>query len=191
MITSETDTERLIFCIICNKKQILEATFWSLKRKNFCFRSRTKEYHSRSHQSGKLLYLKNASIPCVRLSTFDATLKKVISWEIANEMILESFLNQTKSFSGLTSKILYFLSVDGSWVDSGMLGNVNATILQQKLTSLSTSHKYELVVVTKEDLYRYEWLFTLDLLVPLLSVDYRKMESQLAAAWMADNSTSM
>lgn len=106
-------------------------------------------------------------------------------------MILESFLNQTKSFRGLTSKILYFLSVDGSWVDSGMLGNVNATILQQKLTSLSTSHKYELVVVANKDLYRYEWLFTLDLLVPLLSVDYRKMESQLAAAWMADNSTSM
>ncbi|XP_052686989.1 uncharacterized protein LOC128166095 isoform X1 [Crassostrea angulata] len=116
------------------------------------------------------------------------TLTEVGLKNITVEVISQE--NYYTSKMGLTSKILYFLSVDGSWVDSGMLGNVNATILQQKLTSLSTSHKYELVVVTKEDLYRYEWLFTLDLLVPLLSVDYRKMESQLAAAWMADNSTN-
>lgn len=93
--------------------------------------------------------------------------------------------------SGLTNKILYFLSVDGLWVDSGMLGNVNLTILQQNLLSLSSTNKYELVVVENEDLYRYEWLFTIDLLMPLLSVDYSQMKYQLAEAWMFDNSTSM
>ena len=81
--------------------------------------------------------------------------------------------------------------MDGLWVDSGMLGNVNLTILQQNLLSLSTTNKYELVVVENEDLYRYEWLFTIDLLMPLLSVDYSQMKYQLAEAWMFDNSTSM
>ena len=81
--------------------------------------------------------------------------------------------------------------MDGLWVDSGMLGNVNLTILQQNLLSLSSTNKYELVVVENEDLYRYEWLFTIDLLMPLLSVDYSQMKYQLAEAWMFDNSTSM
>ena len=72
-----------------------------------------------------------------------------------------------------------------------MLGNVNLTILQQNLLSLSSTNKYELVVVENEDLYRYEWLFTIDLLMPLLSVDYSQMKYQLAEAWMFDNSTSM
>jgi hypothetical protein len=78
--------------------------------------------------------------------------------------------------------------VDGATVDSGMLGNANLTALQQKLASVSTSYKYDVVMET--DVYRYEWLFHLDLVEPLLSRDYKAMERQLAAAWMYNDATS-
>ncbi|XP_061181618.1 uncharacterized protein LOC133190156 [Saccostrea echinata] len=111
----------------------------------------------------------------------DMTLKNV-SVEVLSQ---ENYVN---SKMGLVSKILYFLSVDRTEVDSGMVGNVNLTALRQQLMSLSASRNYQLVL--EGDFYQYNWLFTLDLTVPLLTKDYRKMEYQLAAAWRSDYSTN-
>ncbi|XP_062576750.1 uncharacterized protein LOC134238644 [Saccostrea cucullata] len=111
----------------------------------------------------------------------DMTLKN-ISVEVLSQ---ENYIN---SKMGLVSKILYFLSVDGTEVDSGMLGNINLTALTQQLAFLSATRNYQLVL--EKDVYRYEWLFTLDLTEPVLTQDYRTMEYQLAAAWRYDYSTN-